>query len=324
MPFGPEELDFIRRLDPKEDIRLLRRELPSIREAALRTLEVSTLVLKAGAEGGLSLSEIGAVFSRPFVGLEEEPSELENMCGRCIQATREMEAEMGGGAPDPAVCTRVVTPPFSCPKPVPGIRWCRPGGRGRVGLPSSASPTHPAELQEDDAKVSEGSDVSDDSGDAILEENESDLEARPLRGAALPLPRLSIAFLPVFGWQDEDEPGEEEEDGGLVGRAGTGRPPRPPPAAHSSDLGSQDSASTGMVGSLMDQYGGPTGTSLGAGYRPHTPHVFKQSVSPSYSIPAPARGAHGGVGSYGALLMDQSPDPSQLATTAPVQMARAK
>lgn len=46
LPFSKEELDYIARLDVEVDCRLLRRELPWLREAALRTLTISTLVLQ--------------------------------------------------------------------------------------------------------------------------------------------------------------------------------------------------------------------------------------------------------------------------------------
>ena len=36
--------------------------------------------LQAGAAAGLTLSEIGNVLSRPLVGIDEEPSELEKLC----------------------------------------------------------------------------------------------------------------------------------------------------------------------------------------------------------------------------------------------------
>ena len=38
--------------------------------------------MQACAAAGMSLSEIGAVMSRPLVGIEEEPSELERVCLR--------------------------------------------------------------------------------------------------------------------------------------------------------------------------------------------------------------------------------------------------
>ena len=80
LPFGQEELEYIRRLDPKADAELLRRELPSLKEESLRLLEVSTTILKQCAAAGLSLSEIATVISRPLVGLEDEPSALEKIC----------------------------------------------------------------------------------------------------------------------------------------------------------------------------------------------------------------------------------------------------
>ena len=43
-------------------------------------------VAQACAAAGLSLSEIGAVMSRPLVGIEEEPSELERICLRVREA----------------------------------------------------------------------------------------------------------------------------------------------------------------------------------------------------------------------------------------------
>lgn len=68
MPFGKEELDYISRLDAQKDIELLRRELPSIREESLRTLEISTTLLKKCAAAGMSLAEIANVVSRPLIG----------------------------------------------------------------------------------------------------------------------------------------------------------------------------------------------------------------------------------------------------------------
>lgn len=93
LPFDEEELRYIRELDTKRDIELLRQELPTLRPACLRVLEVSTLLLKAAASAGLSLAEIGAVMSRPSMGLDEEPSELEKICQ---QACDLMQARMIG------------------------------------------------------------------------------------------------------------------------------------------------------------------------------------------------------------------------------------
>ena len=49
IPFDEEELAYVSALDPDADVELLRRELPSMRDSCLRTLEVSTTLLKASA-----------------------------------------------------------------------------------------------------------------------------------------------------------------------------------------------------------------------------------------------------------------------------------
>jgi len=43
-------------------------------------VQVATLLLTRAAKAGLTLAEIGSVASRPLVGMEEEPSELEKAC----------------------------------------------------------------------------------------------------------------------------------------------------------------------------------------------------------------------------------------------------
>lgn len=80
MPFGREELDYIASLDAKADINMLRQEVPSLRLESLRVLEVSTTLLKECAAAGLTLAEIAGVVTRPLIGMEEEPSELERIC----------------------------------------------------------------------------------------------------------------------------------------------------------------------------------------------------------------------------------------------------
>ena len=44
------------------------------------SLQVATLLLTQCTAAGLTLAEIGAVASRPLVGLDEEPSQLEEIC----------------------------------------------------------------------------------------------------------------------------------------------------------------------------------------------------------------------------------------------------
>ena len=89
MPFSQEELQYIASLDAEADIELLRRELPDIKEASFRVLELSTLLLKKAAAAGLTLSEIAGVLTRPIC-IDEEPSELEKMC---FEIRREMHLE---------------------------------------------------------------------------------------------------------------------------------------------------------------------------------------------------------------------------------------
>jgi hypothetical protein len=80
LPFGKEELAYIGALDADADVAMLRSELPTLREESLRLLQVTTVLLKKCATAGLSLNEIANVVTRPLIGLDEEPSELEKIC----------------------------------------------------------------------------------------------------------------------------------------------------------------------------------------------------------------------------------------------------
>eukprot|EP00873_Tetraselmis_striata_P033560 jgi/Tetstr1/453824/TSEL_040775.t1 len=80
LPFDEEELEYIEELDVEADLAVLRSQLPMLREDCLRTLVVSTTILKKCAAAGLTLHEIGSVYSRPMVGIDDEPSELEKLC----------------------------------------------------------------------------------------------------------------------------------------------------------------------------------------------------------------------------------------------------
>ncbi|KAK9843965.1 hypothetical protein WJX81_000600 [Elliptochloris bilobata] len=106
IPFDEEELDYIARLDPEADAALLRAELPGLRDGSLRTLAVACALLKAGAAGGLSLAEIAAVATRPLVGLEEEPSELERACAAARAEVGAPSEDDGGGALNPGPGTK--------------------------------------------------------------------------------------------------------------------------------------------------------------------------------------------------------------------------
>ena len=89
VPFSQRELEYIARLDGDADAALLARELPDLagggggggtRGSCLRCLSVSTRLLQRCAAAGLTLADIGALASRPLVGMEEEPSQLERVC----------------------------------------------------------------------------------------------------------------------------------------------------------------------------------------------------------------------------------------------------
>lgn len=97
LPFGPEELEYIARLDPRADVELLRRELPrgSLREESFRVLEVSTTLLKKCAAAGMTLSEIAGVMTRPLIGIDDEPSELEKLCHTARLLALEMQSLEG-------------------------------------------------------------------------------------------------------------------------------------------------------------------------------------------------------------------------------------
>jgi hypothetical protein len=91
IPFSEEELEYIRNLDPGKDVKMLRRELPMIREACLRVLVLCTVFLKEAAAFGLCLAEIGEMMTREFRGMEEEPSQLEVVCMEARKRVAEWE-----------------------------------------------------------------------------------------------------------------------------------------------------------------------------------------------------------------------------------------
>lgn len=90
-PFSEDELEYIEKLDPDKDVEMLRKELPSLREACLRMLVLSTTFLKLAAAAGLTLAEIGGMMSRELCGVDEDASELENVC---MQAKRNVDEEL--------------------------------------------------------------------------------------------------------------------------------------------------------------------------------------------------------------------------------------
>lgn len=56
-------------------------------------LEVCTTLLKECAAAGLTLAEIAGVATRPLIGMEEEPSELERICFNARAEVEELSDE---------------------------------------------------------------------------------------------------------------------------------------------------------------------------------------------------------------------------------------
>ncbi|CAJ1916759.1 unnamed protein product [Sphenostylis stenocarpa] len=82
VPFSGNELEYISKLDPFKDAEILRTKIPLLRESAIRVLIVCTILLKKAAAAGLCLAEIGQMMTREFCGVEELPSEMENICSK--------------------------------------------------------------------------------------------------------------------------------------------------------------------------------------------------------------------------------------------------
>lgn len=80
MPLGDKEREYIKNIDIEADKALLRSELPVLREESLRTMEVSTTLLKKCVAAGLSLNEVAEIMTRPLVGMDKEKSDLEKLC----------------------------------------------------------------------------------------------------------------------------------------------------------------------------------------------------------------------------------------------------
>ncbi|GAB2267089.1 hypothetical protein Dimus_002073 [Dionaea muscipula] len=82
VPFSESELDYVSKLNPVEDAKLLRNELPCLSESSIRVLVVCTVFLKRAAAAGLSLADIGEMLTRECYGGEETMSILENVCAK--------------------------------------------------------------------------------------------------------------------------------------------------------------------------------------------------------------------------------------------------
>ncbi|KAL6849954.1 hypothetical protein ACP4OV_020581 [Aristida adscensionis] len=82
LPFSGAELEYVASLDPFRDAEMLRAELPSLKEAAIRVLILCTVFLKRAAAAGLCLADIGDMMTREFTAMEAEEglSTLEALC----------------------------------------------------------------------------------------------------------------------------------------------------------------------------------------------------------------------------------------------------
>ncbi|CAM8911021.1 unnamed protein product [Rhodiola kirilowii] len=75
-PYSPETLEYIETLDAEEDISILKLYGWDMSEQCARTLRVSTMLLKKGAERGLSSFAIGSIMCREKL---DKPSMLEEI-----------------------------------------------------------------------------------------------------------------------------------------------------------------------------------------------------------------------------------------------------
>lgn len=80
IPFSESEIEYISNLDPSKDAEILRTQIPSLGEAAIRVLVLCTIFLKRATAAGLCLADIGEMMTRQFCAGEERLSALENLC----------------------------------------------------------------------------------------------------------------------------------------------------------------------------------------------------------------------------------------------------
>jgi len=92
MSFDDETKAYITRIDIDRDMSILSREL-HIRPECLRTMKISTTLLKKCALNNFSLFEIGSIVCRKST---DELSELELMCKKAKQVVREMKEQYTG------------------------------------------------------------------------------------------------------------------------------------------------------------------------------------------------------------------------------------
>lgn len=75
-PFSPETIDYIKSLDAEQDIALLKFYGWNVPLECARTLRISTMLLKKGAERGLTPYAIGSIMCRSNVNKESAIEEI--------------------------------------------------------------------------------------------------------------------------------------------------------------------------------------------------------------------------------------------------------
>lgn len=99
-PFAQAELDYIRSLEAEKDAKNIEMQL-GIRRECLRLLEVTTKLLKFGADRGLTLHQIGQILYRedPDDGDgTHKPSVLEGIISRCVESALAAIGQSSGTA----------------------------------------------------------------------------------------------------------------------------------------------------------------------------------------------------------------------------------
>jgi len=89
LPFDEETKQYIAGIDVESDARLLR-DVVHVREECVRTMIISSTLLKKGAAAGLTLYDIGMMAARTDL---EEPSPLENMVRLAHEKARSQDPE---------------------------------------------------------------------------------------------------------------------------------------------------------------------------------------------------------------------------------------
>jgi hypothetical protein len=201
MPFSRETLQYIASLDGDADAAMLARELPELRPAARRLLQLTTLTLQRAAAAGLCLAEIGALMSRPLVRIGEEPSALERVMAASLEA---LAARAASASASPS-----------------------PGASPHGAAPHGASPGS-AHSESSDADADAEADAEGDAGWAEesplgeLSEGDEDAAAASLRPTPSATPRIAVpgrvaaaahhGASDEFGFQFDLDDGDDGDD----------------------------------------------------------------------------------------------------------------